>query len=146
VIAHTPTERVPLMSWGAGWRLSRGSRIQAITAFESGGSVTQGDAEACAYFQDAAIATRAAFGHGCSSPPTSERLIRLSSHAILFDDKAGLKGEGIPSGGKYVANGLLTYVPTQLPTIYRVTCTRSTKALSICAVILKQFLSLYGNK
>ena len=146
LIIYPQHESVPLQSWGARWSLSPGSRVEAITAFESGGSVTQGTAEACPYFPGAARATKAAFGHGCASPPKSERISQRNSHAVFFDDAKSLKGGGTPSGGQNSAAGLITYIPTKIPTSYRVTCTIPQSSSSICVALQKQFLKSYGKR
>ena len=54
-------------------------------------------------------ATETDLGKGCSPRPPSEIVDPLSTSVVDFEDPAGVKGTGDPSGGQDPANGLMTY-------------------------------------
>jgi hypothetical protein len=125
--------------------LDASSADQAITASETGGSAVQAAAEACAYFSAAAAATESDLGQGCSPRPTSEMVDPISATLVDFEDPAGTKGSGDPSGGQDPANGVLAYSPTQSPGLYLDTCTLPPNEHATCTAALNYFITVYGQ-
>ena len=140
-------ESVPVGSWGAGWHLQHSSKIQAVTAAQSGGSSVQATAQACSIVPAAAAAFKSAFGHSCARRPASETVRPLSPTVVNFEDPPGtLHGIGIPSGGQYPANGVLTYTLPTVPGSYLATCTIPQVEHALCGAILNNFIRMYGKK
>jgi len=141
LIIYPRNEEVPLGTLGLGWRLSPGSNAEAITASESGGSLTQASAEACSYFTSAAKATRLAFGPGCPRPPSREEISRTSTGTVLLKDPPGLHGGGMPSGGRFAAISVLSYSQQDRPALLRATCVLSSKRRSLCNSVIELFMT-----
>lgn len=99
------------------------SSDEVITAVESGGSPVQAAAQACPYFPAAAASTQTDLRHGCSAPPTGEKITKVSSNVVAFEDPPGITGGGMPSGGPYVAYGVISYDDAPQPGTYLATCT-----------------------
>jgi hypothetical protein len=121
------------------------SSDEAITAVESGGSPVQAAAQACPYFSAAAASTQTDLGHGCSAPPKGEKITKVSSNVVAFEDPPGTKGGGKPSGGLYLADGVLSYSDASQPGTYLATCTLPPSGQRVCAFALNYFESLYGG-
>jgi hypothetical protein len=132
--AHVPTGRVGLHS-----------SVQAITGFETGGSPVQAAAEACPYFPTAATALESDLEHGCSPPPASEKIERISASIVAFEDPPGVTGAGALSGGKNPANGVATYSPDKGPGYFIDTCTIPQDEHTICTAALDYFIARYGQ-
>ena len=115
---------------------------EAITTTETGGSPVQAAALACPYFSAAAVATQSDLGHGCSAPPTAEKVEHISSSDVAFQDPPGVKGGGVPSGGPYLAYGEMTYSAASQPGTHLATCTAGQR---VCVFMLTYFSSLYGG-
>jgi hypothetical protein len=139
LLIHPTHERVPLKTWGAGWALSPGSRDEAITAYETGGSPNQAAGEACQYFSAAAKKMVTDFGHRCAPRPKAEHMTSVNPRVVRFTDPPELHGGGVPSGGKNQAAGLLIYWPKSPAGTYRLTCTLPRTISSTCAVALDYF-------
>jgi len=125
--------------------LTSDSSDQAITAYETGGSPVQAAAAACSFFPAAATATESDLGKGCSPRPPSEIVDPLSTSVVDFEDPAGIKGSGEPSGGQDPANGVMTYSPTKGPGYYLETCTLAQDEHEVCTATLNYFVTLYGQ-
>jgi len=126
--------------------LTSDSTDQAITAYETGGSSVQAAAAACSVFPAAAAATESDLGKGCSPRPPSEIVDPLSTTVVDFEDPAGVKGSGDPSGGQDPANGIMTYSPTtEGPGYYLETCTLAQNEHEVCTAALNYFVTLYGQ-
>jgi hypothetical protein len=121
------------------------SSDQAISATETGGSPVQAAGDACAYFPAAAAAAESDLGQGCSPRPTSETVDPINSNVVAFEDPAGVKGSGDPSGGQYPANGVMTYSPTNEPGFYLDTCTLPQSDHVTCTAVLNDFVLQYGQ-
>jgi hypothetical protein len=121
------------------------SSDQAISATETGGSPVQAAAEACGFFPAAGAATESDLGQGCSPRPLSETVDPINSDVLAFEDPAGLKGSGAPSGGRYPANGVMTYSATNEPGFYLETCTLPQTNHATCTAALNYFITQYGQ-
>ena len=107
---------------GAG-RRTRVPRVQ----FREGGDATEPREEAC------------------TSDPAQERVSRISSVAVGFQDPPGVAGIGFPSGGQNPANGVALYQPKPTEaTAYLVTCTLAVAQHDLCAAVLNQFSATFG--
>jgi hypothetical protein len=125
--------------------LTSDSSDQAITAYETGGSPVQAAAAACSFFPAAATATESDLEKGCSPRPPSEIVDPLSTTVVDFEDPAGVKGTGDPSGGQDPANGVMTYSPTKAPGYYLGTCTLAQNEHEVCTAALNYFVTVYGQ-
>jgi hypothetical protein len=121
------------------------SSDQAISATETGGSPVQAAADACGFFPAAATATESDLGKGCSPPPPSETVDSINNNVVDFEDPAGIEGSGEPSGGRYPANGVMTYSPTNEPGFYLDTCTLPQAEHATCTAALNYFVTQYGQ-
>jgi hypothetical protein len=130
----------------AGWHLSASSPVQAIVGYETGGSPVQGAALACPLFSSAAATTMQDLGKGCSfTRPAQEGVTGISTVANGFEDPPGVFGDGIPSGGRYAANGVVLYQPgSSEPTALLATCTLPSSQHDVCTAVLNHFVSQYG--
>jgi hypothetical protein len=125
--------------------LTSDSSDQAITAYETGGSPVQAAAAACSFFPAAAAATETDLEKQCSPRPPSEIVDPLSTSVVDFEDPAGVKGTGDPSGGQDPANGVMTYSPTEGPGYYLETCTLAQDEHEACTATLNYFVTVYGQ-
>lgn len=100
--------------------------------------------DACPFFPHFARA----LGFPCTSGiPDGEQTREVTANLTLFEDPAGIRGDGWPSGGPDPANGLVgvTGSPTATnTTVYRSTCTLPASERWICTVSLNDVISRYG--
>jgi hypothetical protein len=81
---------------------------------------------------------------GCpSTPPSDERIYKLSDIAIAFEDPPGVHGTGQPSGGRNPANGVVIYSAGPPDQALEETCTLPNSAHLECAAVLNDFLARY---
>lgn len=81
---------------------------------------------------------------GCpSTPPSDERIYKLSKIAIAFEDPPYVRGTGQPSGGRNPANGIVIYSPGPPDQALEETCTLPNAAHRDCASVLNDFLARY---
>jgi hypothetical protein len=81
---------------------------------------------------------------GCpSTPPSEERIYKLSKIAIAFEDPPGVRGTGKPSGGRNPANGVVIYSAGPPDHALEETCTLPSAAHKECAAVLNDFLARY---
>lgn len=81
---------------------------------------------------------------GCpSTPPSDERIYKLSAIAIAFEDPAGVHGTGQPSGGRNPANGVVIYSAGPPDQAFEETCTLPDSAHRECAAALNDFVARY---
>jgi len=101
--------------------------------------------DACPFF--AAFARK--LGFPCSTGvPVGETVDRRGSHLVLFEDPAGIAGDGWPSGGPDPANGLVAIhgglgVEAPARTVYRATCTLPQRAHATCRTSLDDLIARY---
>jgi hypothetical protein len=98
--------------------------------------------DACPFF----TALARDLGFPCTGGvPAGERVYRLTSDIILFEDPPGVAGSGWPSGGHDPANGLVGH--TGSPgngLVYRSTCTLPASDHSACTTSLNDVIRRYG--
>ena len=146
VVVSPPGEFVP-SNWGAGWQLPAGSSVQAIIGSQTSACMGCGEGQACPLFGTAAKDFQANFQRPCpASRPTGETTTRLSSGVMAFADPAGVTGDGIPSGGRYAANGVMTYYPGNSAGSWVETCTLPAASKDVCTTTLNDFLASYGAR
>jgi hypothetical protein len=145
VVAYPRGERLP-RSWAAGWPLARTSAAAAITGLESSACYGCTLAQACRLFLSAATAWRTAFGQPCPARPAAELVARIGAGIVTFEDPPGVKGDGLPSGGLYPANGVMTYHPRAPDGSWRETCTLPGSDKDECTAVLNAYLSWYGQR
>jgi hypothetical protein len=146
LVVYPRGERVP-RSWAAGWPLARTSAEAAIAGLESSACYSCTLAQACRLFLSAATAWRSAgFGQPCPARPAAESVVRVSSGIVFFEDPPGIQGDGLPSGGLYPANGVMTYYPRAADGSWRETCTLPGSDKDKCTAVLNAFLSWYGRR
>jgi hypothetical protein len=146
VVVVPPGEAVP-GSWGAGWKLSADSSVEAIIGSET--SACQGctAGQACPLFASAAGAYQSEFGRPCPlSRPPSESVEQIDPGVVGFEDPPGVEGDGNPSGGQYPANGVMTYHPSSQDGSLSETCTLPSSQKLICTSALNAFVGSYGNE
>ena len=135
---------VPINS-GTTWHLAAGSSAQAIVAMESGGSTVQGAALVCPLFSSAQSAVQQDLGKACANSPPQEKVTKISSVAVGFQDPPGVAGIGFPSGGQNPANGVGLYQPKPTePTAYLATCTLPLAQQDLCTAVLNHFVATFG--
>jgi hypothetical protein len=85
-------------------------------------------------------------GFPCASGvPRGERVYRLRSDVVLFEDPPGVAGSGWPSGGPDPANGLVGYTGSpENDVVYRSTCTLPASKHAVCTTSLNDVISRYG--
>ncbi len=142
VDAYAPGEPDP----GAGRSPARSDR--AVVASQTGGCVGCDVVQACPLFP-AAAAAAAADQLPCTGRPAAESVVRLGGTVVGFEDPPGVAGDGVPSGGPYPANGVVTYVDAnhsgQYPS-YLATCTLPASQHPLCTASLNLFVSDYGSR
>jgi Domain of unknown function (DUF4850) len=123
------------------------SKGEAVVGSETSACVGCALAQACVFFPAAARAYRSTFGSACPRRrPSREAVTRLSSTVVAFEDPPYVKGDGAPSGGRFPANGVMTYVPRSMEGSYLETCTLPETVHSTCTAILNDFVARYRNK
>jgi hypothetical protein len=119
---------------------------EAVTADETSACVGCAIDQACPLFASAVAANLSEYGQSCqATKPSAEAVWDYSSTVEFFEDPPGVAGDGVPSGGTYPANGLMTFIPTSHNGSWTETCTLPQAQHAACTVILNQFLSQYGN-
>lgn len=146
VVVYPPGESVP-SDWGAGWKLPADSSVQAIIGSQTSACVGCAEGQACPLFGTAARDFQANFQRPCpASRPAAEAATRLSSGVMAFADPAGVAGDGIPSGGRYPANGVMTYYSGNQDGSWVETCTLPAASKDVCTTTLNYFLTSYGGR
>lgn len=145
VVAYPRGEKVPRF-WAAGWPLTRTSADAAIAGLESSACYGCTLAQACRLFLSAATAWRTAFGRPCPARPAAELFAPIGAGIVIFEDPPGVKGDGLPSGGLYPANGVMTYHPGTPDGSWRETCTLPGSDKDECTAVLNAYLSWYGRR
>lgn len=130
---------------GTTWHVPASSSVQAIVAMESGGSPVQGAQLVCPLFPAAKAAAQQSLGQSCAAGPSQEKVRRISSGAVGFEDPVGVAGIGFPSGGQNPANGVGLYQPKPTEaTAYLGTCTLPPSQQDLCTAVLNHFVATFG--
>jgi len=147
VVVYPPTQGLP-SSWREGkWRLSSNSTAEAVVGMETSACVGCTLEQACTIFPSAARSLLRQYDFSCQpARPEKELLFRITANMVSFEDPAGVAGEGVPSGGKYPADGVVTYYPHDPNGSYLETCTLPPSERDICIASLNAFLDEYGNQ
>jgi hypothetical protein len=145
IVVYPPRHSVPRF-WTAGWRLARTSAVAAIAGSESSACYSCTLAQACRLFPAAARAWRSAFGSACPARPAAETVVSIGAGIVAFEDPPGVEGDGVPSGGQYPADGVLTYHPGAQDGSWRETCTLPGSEKAECTAVLNAFVSWYGQR
>jgi hypothetical protein len=120
---------------------------EAIVARETSACAGCTAGQACALFPAAARAYRAIWGSPCPTHrPKQESIHALNTRVVAFTDPPYVKGDGVPSGGRFPANGVMTYVPGSHDGSYLETCTLPDNVRSTCTAILNDFVARYGGR
>jgi hypothetical protein len=120
---------------------------EAIVGSETSACFGCTTGQACALFPAAARAYRSAFGMACPvRRPRQERVDRLSSTVVAFEDPPYVKGDGVPSGGRFPADGVMTYIPRNYDGSYLETCALPADVHSTCTAVLNDFLARYRTR
>jgi hypothetical protein len=59
---------------------------------------------------------------------------------------AGVTGDGNPSGGRYAANGVMTYYSGNPDGSWVETCTLPAASKDLCTTTLNYFVASYGDR
>jgi hypothetical protein len=145
VIVFPAGEQVPVYQWGAGWTLAASSSDEAISATQTSASPVLAATQACAFFAPAATAYEADLGRRCPAGPAGQTTRSLSPSVVSFADPPGIHGAGIPSGGQYPADGVVTDQTKHpaLPGSYLATCTLPTSQSALCVAVLDNVSAWY---
>ena len=146
VVVYPHGQRLP-PAWTAGWPLARTSAAGAVTGLESSACYTCTLAQACRLFPAAATTLDNYLGRqACPARPGTEKVTTISPGIAGFEDPPGTAGDGVPSGGRYPANGVMTYHPRAAAGSWLETCTLPGGDTAECTAILNAFLSWYGPR
>jgi hypothetical protein len=136
------SDRVTIYPPGAG-----PSSPAAIAGYETSACVGCTLGQACPLFANAAAAYQTGFGQPCPSrPPAAETVTTIAAGIVTFEDPPGVKGDGHPSGGRYPADGVMTYHPSGQDGSWLETCTLPASEKNICTTALSTFISWYGQR
>lgn len=127
------------------WKLGQ-TTAMGIYGTESSACYTCTLGQACPLFAAAASTFRSYLGHGCATRPAAEAVTAIGSGIVGFEDPPGVHGDGMPSGGQYPANGVMTYHPNAPDGSWLETCTLPDSDKAECTAILNTFIAWYGAK
>jgi len=136
-----PKPRSPNSVWKLGQTTAMG-----IYGTESSACYACTLGQACPLFAAAAKTFRSYLGHECKTRPVAETVTPISGGIVAFEDPPGVHGDGMPSGGKYPANGVMTYHPGAADGSWLETCTLPDSDKTECTAILNTFIVWYGAK
>ncbi|MGH3256820.1 MAG: hypothetical protein ACRDOU_15745 [Streptosporangiaceae bacterium] len=146
VAVYLPGQTLPPF-WSAGWPLARSSTAAVVAGLESSACYTCTLAQACRLFPAAATTLHSYLGgQACPARPAAEKVAPIGTGIMGFQDPPGTTGDGLPSGGQYPANGVMTYHPHAAAGSWRETCTLPGSDMAECTAILNTFLSWYGQQ
>jgi hypothetical protein len=98
-------------------------------------------------FSSAAKTFKSYLNHPCpTARPAAESVVQLRAGLVAFADPAGVSGDGVPSGGLYPANGVMTYNPKSQDGSWMETCTLPAADKSLCTTVLDYFVNAYQNR
>jgi hypothetical protein len=103
----------------------------------------------CGLFPNTRAATLAGETGGCPAVPSREQVTRPTPDVATFVDPAGVKGSGVPSGGKNAAVGVVLF-PQLSPepgsvNVARATCTAPKALSSVCDLVVADFVARSGS-
>jgi peptide/nickel transport system substrate-binding protein len=128
-------------------KLPAGSAITAIVGREVPACYTCALTQACPLFASAAKQLSSALGQECPARPAAESVTSIGSGLVSFEDPPGVSGDGTPSGGKYPANGVMTfYQGGAVASSWLETCTLPDSERAECTATLNDFTGRYGKQ
>ena len=145
VIVFPPGESVPA-SPGAVWHETSDSAVEAVFGTETSACQGCAVAQACSLFSSAERDYQSYFGRPCPVRAADEQTFMIGTGVMGFEDPAGVAGNGAPSGGRYPANGVMTYYPKSVDGSWVETCTLPPAQHGVCTVTLDAFVSAYGSR
>jgi hypothetical protein len=103
----------------------------------------------CGLFPGTQAATFAGETGGCPPVPSREQVTRPTADVATFFDPAGVRGSGVPSGGKNAAVGVVRF-PQLTPepgsvNVAKTTCTAPASLSSVCALVVADFVARDGS-
>jgi len=147
IVIYPSGESISRSAFGAGWTLSRESSTEAIVGSQTGGCQGCEVGQACPLFPTAARGFQSQFGRACpKSRPASETVDQIAPGVVAFQDPPGVSGDGSPSGGKFAANGVMTYYPSSQFGSWLDTCTLPKADQTFCTAALNTFITWYGTR
>jgi hypothetical protein len=144
IVVYPRGEALP-RTWSY-WTAGRGSGARAIVGSQTSACVGCALHQACRLFPAAASALRSAYGESCPARPAAERVRLLRAGVAAFTDPPGVAGDGLPSGGRYQASGVMTYHQGSGNGSWLETCTLPASEASYCGAALSAFASWYGGR
>ena len=128
-------------------KLPANSPFQEVNGSETSACSTCGLGQACPLFSSAAKMFKSYLGRDCpTTRPAAETVVPLRTGLVAFADPAGVSGDGVPSGGLYPANGVMTYSPHSSDGSWMETCTMPPADKRLCTAILDYFVTAYQNR
>jgi hypothetical protein len=128
--------------------LPAGSQDEAVVATQNGACQGCASYQACPFF---AAAVQNSSSSCSSSPPSEERVTRLASNIVGFEDPPNFAGDANPSGGEYPANAVMTYTHDPIGSTgdlwssWFETCTLPYSQQALCMGVLNDFASRYRD-
>ncbi len=120
------------------------SNYQAFIGHETSACLFCALSQACELFSAAANANNIAYPQApCPPKPAGETSTVLGATEVEFVDPPGVKGNGVPSGGDYLATGVMTYVPHSPAGSWMETCTVPAALEVVCNASLNLFALSY---
>jgi hypothetical protein len=128
-------------------KLPASSPFQEVNGSETSACYTCGLGQACPLFSSAAKTFKSYLGRDCpTTRPAAETVVSLRTGLVAFADPAGVSGDGVPSGGRYPANGVMTYSPHSSDGSWMETCTMPPADKGLCTAILDYFVNAYQSR
>jgi hypothetical protein len=122
------------------------SSSEAVETIETSACLECRLMQACPLFTTAYNAMRSDYHQYCAmSKPSLEATSLIRPGIMSFVDPPRIKGDGAPSGGPFVADGVMTFYLDTNAGSWLETCTLPDRQHSLCQFSLKEFVSLYGN-
>jgi len=119
---------------------------EAVLGLQTSVCVGCTEGQACPLFTQAAAAYHRDFMATCPlTRPAREAVHRLGATVVGFTDPPGVRGDGLPSGGRYTAYGVMTYSPKARRGSWLATCTLPAADRAVCAAGLGLFAGWYGG-
>lgn len=146
-VAVYPAGQALPPGWGAGWKLSPSSTVRAVIGMETSACAGCTQAQACPLFAAAAKDYTNGFGRPCpQTRPEAETSTHLGAGVMAFEDPPGVAGDGVPSGGRNPAHGVMTYYSDNPSGSWLETCTLTAGEKDLCTATLDYFVASYGTR
>ncbi len=124
----------------------KSSSSEALVGSETSACSACREGQACPLFSSAASDYQRDYNMTCpSSRPTAERVDQIGPGVVGFQDPPNVAGDGVPSGGPYPANGVMTYYSGNENGSWLDTCTLPASQQTLCTMALNTFVAWYGS-